>query len=160
MPMCYVSAGEYLVDARFRFLCYCLGNDAGGDDLVKDLAALFLAEQLYGVLEKLGGKLLDNGGGIGIVEQLLDGKIPEIHDNTPFRYCGGVAPANTYIIPFIPQNGKSLTVGYSFKRTVGHIKHNVGHREGSAGVDVAELDICSAAAIGLFRDKDSARDEL
>ena len=88
MLMCYVSACEYLVDARFRFLCYCLGNDAGGDDLVKDLAALFLAEQFYGVLEQLRRKLLDNGGGIGIVKQLLDGKLSEIHGNTPFRYCG------------------------------------------------------------------------
>ena len=92
MPICYVSACEDLVDALFCFLCYCFGDNAGCDDFVKDLAALFLAEQLYGVLEKLGGKLLDNGGGIGIVEQLLDSKIPEIHDNTPFRYCGGVVP--------------------------------------------------------------------
>ena len=157
--MCYVSACEYLVDARFRFLCYCLGNDAGGDDLVKDLAALFLAEQLYRVLEQLGSKLLDNGGGIGIVKQLLDGEIPEIHGNTPFRYCGA-RPANAYIIPFIPQNGKSLTYRHSFKRAVGHVEHNVGHREGRAGMDVAELDIGSAAAVGLFRDKDLARDEL
>ena len=49
-------------------------------------------EQLYGVLEQLGRKLLDNGGGIGIVEQLLDGNIPGIHGNTPFRYCGGSTP--------------------------------------------------------------------
>ena len=59
-----------------------------GDDLVKDLAALFLAEQFYGVLKQLRRKLLDNGGGIGIVKQLLDGKLSEIHGNTPFRYCG------------------------------------------------------------------------
>ena len=72
----------------------------------------------------------------------------------------GRCPADAYIIPSIPQNGKSLTDGYSFKRAVGHIEHNVGHREGRAWVDVAELDICSAAAIGLFRDKDLARDEL
>ena len=72
MPICYVSACEDLVDALFCFLCYCFGDNAGCDDFVKDLAALFLAEQLYGVLEQLGRKLLDNGGGIGIVKQLLD----------------------------------------------------------------------------------------
>ena len=88
ISVCYVSACEYLVYARFRFLCYYFGDDAGGDDLVKDLAALFLAEQFYGVLEQLRRKLLDNGGGIGIVKQLLDGKLSEIHGNTPFRYCG------------------------------------------------------------------------
>ena len=92
ISVCYVSACEYLVYARLRFLCYYFGADASGDDLVKDLAALFLAEQFYGVLEQLRRKLLDNGGGIGIVKQLLGGKISEIHGNTPFRYCGGVAP--------------------------------------------------------------------
>ena len=88
ISVCYVSACEYLVYARLRFLCYYFGADASGDDLVKDLAALFLAEQFYGVLEQLRRKLLDNGGGIGIVKQLLDGKLSEIHGNTPFRYCG------------------------------------------------------------------------
>ena len=87
ISVCYVSACEYLVYARFRFLCYYFGDYASGDDLVKDLAALFLAEQFYGVLEQLRRKLLDNGGGIGIVKQLLGGKISEIHGNTPFRYC-------------------------------------------------------------------------
>ena len=29
MLICDVSACEYLIDARFRFLCYCLGDDAG-----------------------------------------------------------------------------------------------------------------------------------
>lgn len=65
ISVCYVSACEYLVYARLRFLCYYFGADAGGDDLAaKILAALFLAEQFYGVLEQLRRKLLDNGGGI------------------------------------------------------------------------------------------------
>lgn len=72
----------------------------------------------------------------------------------------GSCPADAHIIAYIPQNGKRLTDRLSFKRTVGYVEHNVGHREGRAGMDVAKLDIGSAAAIGLFRNKDLTRDEL
>ena len=69
-------------------------------------------------------------------------------------------PADAYIIVSAPQNGNRLTDRLSFKRTVGYVEHSVGHREGRAGMDVAKLDIGSAAAIGLFRNKDLTRDEL
>ena len=113
---------EDLVDARFRFLGYCFGDDAGGDDLIKDLAALFLAEQLYGILEQLGCKLLDNVGGIGIVKQLLDGKIPEIHGNTPFRYCGALPRVYLYYTA-CPAKWQEVT-SCSRQRAVGHVDHN------------------------------------
>ena len=159
ISVCYVSACEYLVYARLRFLCYYFGADASGDDLVKDLAALFLAEQFYGVLEQLRRKLLDNGGGIGIENSSLTVRFLKSIAILLFVIAGS-CHAEAYIIASIPQNGKRLTDRLSFKRTVGYVEHNVGHREGRAGMDVAKLDIGSAAAVGLFRDKDLTRDEL
>lgn len=91
---------EQSVDLCFDVLCNGFGNDASLDDLVEYLAAALLVEQLDGILEQLGSKLLDDGGGRLVVKQFLNGQASEIHGSSPsqnnFRLAYAIAKIVSY----------------------------------------------------------------